>query len=176
VVLTRARHTIEFPCRFLLVAAANACPCGYGEDHPKCDCPPPSIRRYQAKLSGALADRIDIAMAVHRPTAEEMGAPPGEGSATVRERVSEARERQRRRLGEGRCNAEMSAAEARLHTRLGGDAKVLLASGHEQLGLSGRGYDRVLKLARTMADLEGCDRVGADHVGVALGLRRRSAR
>ncbi len=176
VVLTRARHSVELPCRFLLVAAANACPCGYGEDHPKCDCQPLAIRRYQAKLSGALADRIDIAVAVHRPSAEEMGSSRGEGSASVRERVMAARERQRRRLGAGRCNAEMGAAEARLHTRLGGDAKVMLASGHERLGLSGRGYDRVLKLARTIADLAASERVGSDHVSAALGLRRRSSR
>ena len=70
----------------------------------------------------------------------------------------------------------MSAGEARVHARLGGDAKVMLAKGHEQLGLSGRGYDRVLKVARTIADLADCERVGADHVGAALGLRRRSAR
>jgi magnesium chelatase family protein len=176
VILTRARHSIQVPCRFLLVAAANACPCGYGEDHPKCNCQPLAVRRYQAKLSGALADRIDIAVAAHRPSAEEMGGGEGETSARVRERVVAARERQRRRLGDGRCNAEMSAAEARRHTRLGGDAKVMLARGHERLALSGRGYDRVLKLARTLADLAGSEMVGADHVGVALGLRRRGAR
>jgi magnesium chelatase family protein len=176
VVLTRARHTVELPCRFLLVGAANACPCGYGEQHPKCDCQPPAIRRYQAKLSGALADRIDIAVAVQRPSAEDMGSSPGESSATVRERVLAARQRQHGRLGNGRCNAEMSPGEARVHARLGGDAKVMLAKGHEQLGLSGRGYDRVLKVARTIADLAACERVGADHVGAALGLRRRSAR
>jgi magnesium chelatase family protein len=173
VVLTRARHTVELPCRFMLAAAANPCPCGHGADHSRCDCSPVSVRRYQAKLSGALADRIDIALAVHRPSAEEMGGPVGETSASVRDRVLAARERQERRLGAGRCNAEMSASEARAHARLEGGAKLMIATGHEQLALSGRGYDRVLKVARTIADLAGSSRVGADHVGQALGMRRR---
>jgi len=176
VVLTRARHSIELPCRFLLIAAANGCPCGHGEEDERCDCPPLSIRRYQAKLSGALADRIDIALAVHRPSAEEMGGAAGESSAIVRQRVVAARERQERRLGTDRCNADMSPPEARRHAALRGDAKLILAEGHERLALSGRGYDRVLKVARTIADLAGCDPVGADHVGEALGLRRRGDR
>jgi magnesium chelatase family protein len=174
--LTRARYTIEFPCSFLLVAAANGCPCGHGEEDERCDCSPLSIRRYQAKLSGALADRIDISLAVHRPSAEEMGGEAGESSAVVRQRVIAARERQERRLGAGRCNAAMTPAEARRHTRLQGSAALILASGHERLALSGRGYDRVLKVARTIADLAGSDRVDADHVGEALGLRRRGDR
>ena len=173
VVLTRVRHTVELPCRFMLVAAANPCPCGHGADDPKCDCSPVSIRRYRAKLSGALADRIDLVLAVDRPSAEEMGGPSGECSAIVRERVMAARERQEHRLGAGRTNADMSAAETRTHAGLGNEGKLMLARGHERLALSGRGYDRVLRVARTIADLAGCDRVDTDHVRQALGLRRR---
>jgi magnesium chelatase family protein len=173
VAITRARHAIELPCRFMLVAAANPCPCGRGEESGECECQPVRARRYRAKLSGALADRIDISLTVERPTAEEMGAAPGEDSARVRERVVAARERQERRLGAGRFNAEMTVAEKRRHARLGSDAKLMLATGHERLGLSGRGYDRVLRLARTIADLAGRDRVSEEHVGEALTLRRR---
>jgi magnesium chelatase family protein len=174
VVLTRARRAVELPCRFMLLAAANPCPCGHGADSPRCTCPPGSIRRYRGKLSGALADRIDIAIAVERPSAEQMAGSPGEASAAVRDRVAAARERQRRRLGSGTCNADMSSAETRAHVRLQGDAKAMLASGHARLGLSGRGYDRVLRLARTVADLAGRVRVNVDDVGEALSLRRRS--
>jgi magnesium chelatase family protein len=174
VVLTRARHSVELPCRFLLVAAANDCPCGHGPRSGNCDCSATAIRRYEAKLSGALADRVDIALTVERPSAEEMSGPPGESSATVRDRVAMARRRQEHRLGPGRCNAEMDPAETRRETRLTSAARLLLASGHERLRLSGRGYDRVLRLARTLADLYDTERVEADHVGEALNLRRRS--
>jgi len=176
VALTRARHRVELPCRFLLVAAANPCPCGYGADSPQCDCQPAAIRRYRAKLSGALADRIDVCVNVRRPSAEDMAGPPGEASAAVRERVIAARGRQERRLGTGRCNASMGPAETRLHVRLDREASAMLASGHERLRLSGRGYDRVLRVARTIADLAGTESVGAEHVGGALALRKRGAR
>jgi magnesium chelatase family protein len=94
----------------------------------------------------------------------------------VRERVIAARERQAHRLGEGRCNAEATPAEARRRFGFGGDAKALLAQGHARLRLSGRGYDRVMRVARTLADLAGCERVGADHVQEALWLRRTDER
>ena len=103
----------SLPCRFMLVAAANPCPCGRGEADPDCSCAPLAVQRYQGRLSGALADRIDILAAVRQPSAAEIGGAPGEPSAAVRERVVAARERQERRLGPGRCNAEMTPAEAR---------------------------------------------------------------
>jgi magnesium chelatase family protein len=173
VTIVRARHAVELPCRFLLVAASNPCPCGRGEDSGDCDCQPASTRRYRAKLSGALADRIDIAITVERPSAEEMAAASGSDSASVRERVIAARERQEHRLGPGRCNAEMSLAELRSSSAMTPDATLMLASGHTQLGLSGRGHDRVLRLSRTIADLEGSRRVSDQHVARALTLRRR---
>src|SRR5919198_6114598 len=173
VAITRVRGAIELPCRFLLVAASNPCPCGRGEESGECECRPASARRYRAKLSGALADRIDISVAVDRPTAKEMGAGRGIDSASVRARVIAARERQERRLESGRCNAEMSLVELRSSAAMTPEATATLAAGHAQLGLSGRGHDRVLRLSRTIADLEGCGEVSGDHVARALTLRRR---
>jgi magnesium chelatase family protein len=176
VLITRAQQSLELPCRFVLVAAANPCPCGHGEDSPRCRCGVAAIRRYRARLSGALADRLDITVQVARPAAAEMSGPPGESSAAVRQRVIAARKRQERRLGEGRSNAELSVVETREHARLTSDACDVLAAGHSHLGLSGRGHDRVLRLARTIADLAGSGRVDVVHVGEALTLRRRDER
>ena len=173
VTIVRARHAVELPCRFMLVAASNPCPCGRGEESGECDCQPASTRRYRAKLSGALADRIDIAISVERPSAQDMGAAPASDSASVRGRVIAARERQERRLGAGRCNAEMSLAELRSSCEMDDEAAAMLAGGHARLRLSGRGHDRVLRLSRTIADLDGCERVSGDHVARALTLRRR---
>ena len=108
VTLSRASATVSLPCRFTLVAASNPCPCGHGTDSGECECHHGAAARYQAKLSGALADRIDIQVPVDRPSAEDLAEGPGEGSAAVRERVAAARRLQGARLGAGRCNAEMS--------------------------------------------------------------------
>jgi magnesium chelatase family protein len=174
ITVTRARYSVELPCRFMLVAASNPCPCGRGASSRRCRCPEASMRRYEAKLSGALADRIDIWAAVEQPGARALASPPGEASAAVRERVAAARGVQARRLGAGRCNADMDPAETRRSCRLGITAQDLLERSHAKLGLSGRGYERVLRVARTVADLAGAGRVGDDHVGEALTLRRRS--
>jgi magnesium chelatase family protein len=175
VTIVRAHHAVALPCRFMLVAATNPCPCGKGPESPECDCAPGAVARYQARVSGALADRIDAIVTVERPEAEEMGGELGESSATVRERVLAARERQERRFGPGRCNGDASGAEIRARGGLESTARDLLAAGYERLGLSGRGYDRALRLARTIADLDGSDRVGPEHVGEALTLRRRGS-
>ncbi len=167
----RARHRIELPCRFMLVAAANPCPCGLGPDG-ACECTLAAVRRYQARLSGALADRIDISLSVEQPAPDALDGPQGESSAEIRERVIAARERQAERLGPGRVNADMSVTELRRKSRLTADAKVTLGEGHAKLGLSGRGHDRVVRVARTLADLAGRARVAPDDVGGALQLRR----
>jgi magnesium chelatase family protein len=169
--VVRARHRVELPCRFMLVGAANPCPCGFGPGG-RCECPMAAIRRYQARLSGALADRIDIALAVTQPAADTLSGPAGEPSAHVRERVVAARERQERRLGSGRVNADLSVAELRSEARLTAAAKRTLADGHAKLSLTGRGHDRVVRVARTLADLAARDEVGAEEVGAALALRR----
>jgi magnesium chelatase family protein len=173
VTITRARHSVRLPSRFMLVAAANPCPCGRGDRSEECTCDTGAIRRYGARLSGALSDRIDILIAVEQPSAEALGGEPGEGSPAVRRRVCEARKRAEARLGEGRCNGEMTAAETRRNIRLTPDAARALALGHAGARLSGRGHDRVLRVARTIADLDGSDPVEAEHVIRALALRRR---
>jgi magnesium chelatase family protein len=160
------------PCRFMLVAAANPCPCGRGETDPDCTCSPYEVQRYQGKLSGALADRIDILAAVRQPSAAEIGGAPGEASAFVRERVCAARERQERRLGSGRCNAEMTPAEARA-CPLGEGAATLLADLYARQRLSGRAHDRALRLAQTLADLAGLGEIGEEQMAQALQMRRR---
>ena len=170
--IARAGGQRSLPCRFMLVAAANPCPCGRGEADPDCSCAPYDVQRYQGKLSGALADRIDILAAVRQPDAAEIGGPPGEPSAAVRERVCAARERQELRLGPGRCNAEMSPAEAR-GCSMGAGAASLLADFYARQRLSGRAHDRTLRLAQTLADLAGVEEIGEEQMAQALQLRRR---
>jgi magnesium chelatase family protein len=172
VAIARAGGRRTLPCRFMLVAAANPCPCGRGETDPDCSCAPVHVQRYQGKLSGALADRIDILAAVRQPSAAEIGGAPGESSAAVRERVRKARERQEERLGSGRCNAEMTPAEARA-CPLSAAAASLLADLYSRQRLSGRAHDRALRLAQTVADLAGADEIGEEQMAQALQLRRR---
>jgi magnesium chelatase family protein len=172
VAIARAGGRRRLPCRFMLVAASNPCPCGRGEDDPDCTCLASSIQRYQGKLSGALADRIDLLAAVAQPAAADIGGGPGESSARVRERVCAARERQEARLGPGRCNAEMTPAEAR-ECEVDPAAAALLADLYARRRLSGRAHDRALRLARTVADLAGAARVGEQEMAQALQLRRR---
>jgi magnesium chelatase family protein len=170
--ITRAGGGRRLPCRFMLVAASNPCPCGRGESDPECSCAPLAVRRYQSRLSGALADRIDVLAAIRQPSAAEIGGPPGEASDVVRVRVTEARERQEQRLGAGRCNAEMTPSEAR-ECALSDDAAAFLADSYARRRLSARAHDRVLRLARTVADLAGSETVERDQMAQALQLRRR---
>ncbi|HSK49281.1 MAG TPA: YifB family Mg chelatase-like AAA ATPase [Solirubrobacterales bacterium] len=172
VAIARAAGGRRLPCRFMLVAASNPCPCGRGESDPECDCAPLAIQRYQGRLSGALADRIDILAAVRQPSAAEISGGPGESSASVRERVTAARERQEQRLGRGRCNAEMTPGEAR-ECSVSPEAAGLLAELYSRHRLSGRAHDRVLRLARTVADLGGEETIGHEQMAQALQLRRR---
>jgi magnesium chelatase family protein len=170
--IARAGGQRSLPCRFMLAAAANPCPCGRGEIDPDCSCAPYDVQRYQGKLSGALADRIDILAAVAQPSAAEIGGAPGEPSAAVRERVCAARERQVWRLGAGRSNAEMTPAEVRA-CDLSGDAASLLADLYARQRLSGRAHDRALRLAQTLADLAGVEEIGEEQMAQALQMRRR---
>jgi magnesium chelatase family protein len=170
--ISRAGSSSRLPCGFMLVAASNPCPCGRGEADPECSCAPLAMRRYQGRLSGALADRLDVLVAVRQPSAAEIGGPPGEPSAGVRERVAAARRTQEDRLGAGRCNAEMTPGEAR-ECALEDGAAALLADAYARRRLSGRAHDRVLRLARTIADLGGAESIGRDQIAQALQLRRR---
>jgi magnesium chelatase family protein len=176
VTVTRTTGTVSLPCRFMLVAASNPCPCGSGPDSGECDCHPGAVSRYLAKLSGALADRIDITLSVDPPPAEELIEEESEDSATVRDRVVRARRAQERRLGPGRTNGEMTPSELRRHCMLDVPSRRLLEDAHRSLGLSARGWDRCLRLARTIADLAGEERIGEGHVSEAIERRRRPER
>ncbi len=173
VTISRAQGSLTFPARFQLFAAANPCPCGHGSSSQRCSCTLERVRAYESRLSGALADRFDLALAVEQPSASALAGDPGEDSAAVAARVLDARERQRERLGGGRTNATMSEREIADHAGMDSGAKASLVAGHERLGLSGRGWVRVLKVARTCADLDGSRPVSARHVDEALALRRR---
>jgi magnesium chelatase family protein len=175
VVVTRAGGSVTFPARFTLVAAANPCPCGFRGDAVRhCDCRDDHLARYRAKLSGPLLDRIDLRLLVPRLTKHELlGATAGESSSAVRARVIEARERQLDRYEElgVTCNAHLPAATARRQVALTAGAERFLGDAVDKTALSGRGFDRVLKVARTIADLAGADRTDAEHVGEALSYR-----
>jgi magnesium chelatase family protein len=173
VTVTRTTGTISLPCRFMLVAASNPCPCGNGPDSGECDCHPGAVTRYMAKLSGALADRIDISLNVVPPPAEALAEGEAEESAAVRSRVMRARAVQERRLGSGRTNAEMTPSEVRRHCELDSAGRATLEAGHRRLRLSARGWDRCLRLARTIADLAETERIAESHVSEALARRRR---
>ena len=176
VTIARARGAITFPADFQLVAAANPCPCGHGQESPRCNCSGESVRAYGSRLSGALADRFDISLRIEQPSAASLAGDAGEESAAVRDRVCAARERQVVRLGSGRTNASMSQAEIARHACLEEGAAAALRAGHEAHALSGRGWNRVLKVARTCADLAGREEIAIEDVDTALHLRRRGER
>jgi magnesium chelatase family protein len=175
VVVTRMVGAVEFPARFTLVAAANPCPCGYeGDAKRRCHCRPDRVETYRQKLSGPLIDRIDIRLHVPRLSkAELLGGAAGEPSSAVRERVERARARQRSRsatLG-SMCNGQLPGPLARRLVSLSPEGRDALAGAVETLALTGRGFDRALKVARTIADLGGSERVCAEHVHEALSYR-----
>ena len=176
VILSRGGRTVSLPCRFMLVAASNPCPCGHGPDSGECECHPGAITRYMAKLSGALSDRIDLQVEVSRPEAEAMVGEEPEASNLVADRVARARVRQGERLGPGRANAEMSPAELRRHCSLDSESEAMLKGSHQRLGLSGRGWDRALAVARTIADLADAQEISTDHVAEAISMRRQGER
>lgn len=174
VTISRANGRQTLPCRFTLVAAANPCPCGRGEDDHRCRCSEASARRYRAALSGALVDRIDLVVAVSQPSAEALAGPAGEPSDQVRERVILARQLMGRRLGEGRTNSEAEPEEV-AEFRITAAAAGLLAEAHRSWQLSGRAHGRILRVARTVADLSASAAIGEEHMATAIQFRRRTS-
>ena len=182
VTISRAQGSLTFPANFQLVAAMNPCPCGYYGDPVKpCTCSNMVVTKYQKRISGPLLDRIDIHVEVPRVEYEKLSdARLGESSATVRERVEAARERQRARFAEQAgqvpsstditCNADMRPAEVRKFCALDETGKSLMQTAMNQLQLSARAYHRVLKLARTIADLAGSESIGPSHLAEALAV------
>ena len=180
VTITRAAGRITFPCSFMLVAAMNPCRCGYyGHPTKKCTCRSDDVRRYISRISGPLLDRMDIQVEVPSLTYEELSSSkiPSESSATVRERVIAAREFAKKRLqkaGETKtifCNAQLGPAEIRKYCIMDQEAKSMLEKAYELLGLSARGYDRVMRLARTIADLEQSELIKVNHIAEAIHFR-----
>ncbi|MEJ7612366.1 MAG: YifB family Mg chelatase-like AAA ATPase [Candidatus Fervidibacter sacchari] len=177
VTVSRATHSVTFPANFLLVAAMNPCPCGYATDATrKCQCSPQQIRNYRRRISGPLLDRFDIHLEVPRLTAEEILEPgSGEPSSSIRARVLRARERQRERferLGLPiSCNAQIPPRAIREICVLDADAKEILRSAIQSLGLSARAHDRIVKVARTIADLEGSETIRPRHIAEAITYR-----
>lgn len=183
ITISRAKYTVEYPCSFMFVASMNPCPCGYyGDPSHRCVCTPGQIGRYLSKISGPLLDRIDIQVEVQNVPFKDLSQmAPGEPSAVIRERVIKARNIQTARFssltldeGGGRgihCNAQMT--ERMLHRFAEPDSASMemLRMAMERLKLSARAYSRILKVARTIADLAGSDRVESVHIAEAIGYR-----
>ena len=182
--ISRAKYNVEYPCSFMLIASMNPCPCGYyGDPTHHCACTPGQIQRYMNKISGPLMDRIDIHCEIQAvPFAQLSQMQPGEPSSAIRERVVRARNIQTERfshlpLGGGReggrihCNAQMT--ERMLHQFAEPDAASMdmLRTAMERLKLSARAYSRILKVARTIADLAGSEQVQSQHIAEAIGYR-----
>ena len=176
VTVARSRLSLTYPAEFMLVAAMNPCPCGYSTDpNQECSCSPQQIRRYLSKVSGPLLDRIDIHIEVPSIGYNDLScATRGEASASVRTRVKEARRRQLERFQDAMqlfCNARMESSAIRRYCALDARCNALLRTAIDRLGLSARAYDRVLKVARTIADMEGSVQIRPESISEAIQYR-----
>ncbi|MDV2998663.1 MAG: Competence protein ComM [Chroococcopsis gigantea SAG 12.99] len=176
VTISRTRQSITFPAQFTLIASTNPCPCGYyGDTVESCKCSPRTREQYWAKLSGPLLDRIDLQVSVGRLKPEEMTRySEGESSGSVRARVIKARKIAQNRFQNSPgiwCNSQMGAAQLRSYCHLDNSSRTLLENAIKKLGLSARAMDRVLKVARTIADLQDTDNIGSNHIAEAIGYR-----
>lgn len=177
VTIVRGQRALVLPTRFILLAATNPCPCGFAGVDDRCRCGEAELRRHRRRLSGPLLDRMDLLVTVERPSETDLRAPPASTSAAAREVVAEARERQRSRLrGTGvTCNAQLDLRLLSHHAKLDSQADHLLARAYATGALTARGRFRVLRVARTVADMDGDDCITTDHLLTALSLRQRIA-
>ncbi len=178
ITISRASQQADYPARFQLIAAMNPCPCGHlGDGTSRCHCSSEQIARYRSRISGPLLDRIDMHVEVPRQPTPFMGqasGQPAEPSRAVRERVEAARERQMRR--QGKTNQALAGSEVELYTTPDDSGRELLCQAMERLGLSMRAYHRILKVARTIADLQAVEQIQTRHISEAIGLRRLDRR
>jgi magnesium chelatase family protein len=172
VTISRVAATLTYPARFTLVCSMNPCPCGYAGDRRRaCRCSAGQIERYQSRISGPLLDRIDLFVDVPRLTRKELrAAEAAETSEEIRTRISVAREIQLER--QGGPNAALAGRTLREVCALGSEAEELFSRAIDRMGLSGRGHDRILRVARTVADLAGEKEIASEHVAEALNYRR----
>jgi magnesium chelatase family protein len=175
VTISRAQHAATFPADFVLVASMNPCPCGYlGDAKHQCKCNPMQVEKYLGRISGPLLDRIDLHLEVPAVPYEELSRPTdGTSTAAMREQVDRARavQSERFRGRSVRLNGRMSPRQVREHCRLDADAEGMLATAMTELGLSARAHDRILRVSRTVADLEGSERITSDHLAEAVNYR-----
>ena len=176
VTISRAAASVTFPCQFTLIAAMNPCPCGYyGDTKKDCRCSPHAIARYRSKISGPLLDRMDIQIEVPSVSYQDLSSlEKGESSAVIRERVLAARRIQQERfkhLKSVKCNAQMRSKEIQKYCHLGEGPQALLKMAITELNFSARAYDRILKVARTIADLAAAEDIGEEHISEAIQYR-----
>jgi len=177
VTISRATQSLEFPAKFMMVASMNPCPCGYFGSEVKghtCSCPIGNIQRYRSRISGPLLDRIDIHVEVPAVKYDELSSmPTGEKSVIIRKRVNNSREIQLKRFKDSKIfsNSQMSSKQIRKYCILNNDSKSILKMAMDKMGLSARAYDRILKVSRTIADLEGSENIGVEHISEAVQYR-----
>jgi magnesium chelatase family protein len=176
VTVSRAAGSVTFPSEFMLVAAMNPCPCGYfGDLKRECRCSPVQVQRYRQRISGPLLDRIDLHVEVPAVEYRDVASTrPEETSTTIRERISSARQRQLERFHKDKktnCNARMTAKQLKQHSQLTAESNELIRVAMSELNLSARAYDRILKVSRTVADLDGATEISPEHVSEAIQYR-----
>ena len=177
VTITRANGRVTYPCSFMMVAAMNPCRCGYfGHPTKKCTCNENDVKRYISRISGPMLDRIDIQIELPSLSYEDLSSKTTveESSATIRERVKKARRFASERMGENGgiyCNAQLDSAAIRKYCITDAAAEGLIRAAYERMGMSARGYDRIMRVARTIADLDGSEMIGAKHIAEAIQYR-----